>query len=229
MTNLFRAFDPSSILGLRLNWTSSLLILLFTPSLYFISKRETILFWKKFTRILYLEFATTITLFNKPGSVWFILTIFLFIFVNNVLGLFPYIFTSSRHIRFALRLALPLWLGHICYSWVNQLEFSLAHLVPKNTPGPLMAFMVLIELVRNLIRPLTLRVRLMANLTAGHLLLTLLRANLQPNISPVLLISLTAIVLLIFLEIAVSLIQAYVFVLLSTLYLTEVQTKILII
>lgn len=92
-----------------------------------------------------------------------------------------------------------------------------------------MAFMVLIELVRNLIRPLTLRVRLMANLTAGHLLLTLLRANLQPNISPVLLISLTAIVLLIFLEIAVSLIQAYVFVLLSTLYLTEVQTKTLII
>lgn len=228
MTNLFRSFDPSSILGLSLNWASSLLILLFVPSSFFLTKRARGLFWKNLVKILYVEFSATIRHNNKPGSVWFIIALFLFLFINNILGLFPYIFTSSRHISFSLRMALPLWLGHMTFSWFNQFNYSLAHLVPKNTPGPLMAFIVLIELVRNVIRPLTLRVRLIANLTAGHLLLTLLRAHLQPWLSPVLLVTLVAIATLLLLEIAVSLIQAYVFVLLSTLYLTEVQTKTLI-
>lgn len=97
--------------------------------------------------------------------------------------------------------------------------------MPKGTPGALIRFIVLIELVRNIIRPLTLRVRLIANMTAGHLLLCLLRSNISILRPGVRVGVIAGLVLLVTLEIAVSLIQAYVFTLLFTLYLEEVQTK----
>lgn len=100
----------------------------------------------------------------------------------------------------------------------------LAHLVPLGTPYVLMPFMVLIESVRNIIRPLTLSVRLAANIVAGHLLLTLLRSQCAPArlllISPLIL----SLILLGVLESAVALIQGYVFRVLRTLYVNEVNS-----
>jgi len=149
--------------------------------------------------------------------------------VNNSLGLFPYIFTRTRHIVFALAIALPLWVGHVILSWSKQPQYALAHLVPSGTPVALMAFIVVIEFVRNIIRPLTLSVRLIANLTAGHLLLCLLRSNIPASERFIVCgLVLGCLVLLVVLEVAVSLIQAYVFTLLSSLYLEETQTKTII-
>jgi F-type H+-transporting ATPase subunit a len=84
-----------------------------------------------------------------------------------------------------------------------------------------MPVIVLIELVRNLIRPLTLSVRLAANLVAGHLLMTLIRSPLTrvSNIGGIFLIR--GLVILLVLERAVAFIQAYVFRMLRTLYLSE--------
>jgi F0F1-type ATP synthase membrane subunit a len=61
---------------------------------------------------------------------------------------------------------------------LKELRGFLAHLVPLGTPYPLMPLMVFIELIRGLIRPLTLRVRLVANIVAGHLLMVLLSSPL---------------------------------------------------
>jgi len=100
-----------------------------------------------------------------------------------------------------------------------------AHLVPSGSPGGLIPFMVIIELVRSLIRPLTLSVRLVANIVAGHLLLTLLSSAATPHSGyMVYLIVLISLVLLRTLETAVATIQAYVFSVLSTLYLAEVDS-----
>jgi F-type H+-transporting ATPase subunit a len=99
----------------------------------------------------------------------------------------------------------------------------LAHLVPLGTPPALMPFIVLIELVRRLIRPLTLSVRLAANIIAGHLLLTLLANNGAPAVGTLLCLIIGALIALCTLECAVSIIQAYVFRVLSTLYLNEVN------
>lgn len=116
-------------------------------------------------------------------------------------------------------------MGHMAYSLAKQPQYALAHLVPLGTPPALTRFIVLIETVRNIIRPLTLRVRLIANLTAGHLLLCLLRALMPLSLlSPVALVTLSGLSALLILEVAVSLIQAYVFTLLARLYLEEVQT-----
>lgn len=101
----------------------------------------------------------------------------------------------------------------------------MAHLVPVGTPGPLLAFIVLIELLRSLIRPITLRVRLAANIIAGHLLFVLLSLQLRTTlVSPTAMVVLVILIALRALELAVALIQAYVFRLLSTLYVQEVQT-----
>ena len=87
-----------------------------------------------------------------------------------------------------------------------------------------MPFIVLIEITRNVIRPLTLSVRLAANIIAGHLLLTLLSQGAPSTSYALLVLILRAVILLATLESAVALIQAYVFRVLSTLYLQEVNS-----
>merc|ERR1712156_562653 len=81
---------------------------------------------------------------------------------------------------FTLTLALPLWLGRILLSIIFQYNNLLAHLVPTGTPAFLIPIIVIIETVRNIIRPMTLSIRSAANIVAGHLLLTLLGSQ-GPN------------------------------------------------
>lgn len=98
-----------------------------------------------------------------------------------------------------------------------------AHLVPQNTPPILIPFIVIIETIRNIIRALTLSVRLSANIIAGHLLITLLRRlGLSINTYYIIILLFIQITLLI-LESAVAIIQSYVFIVLRTLYYREVN------
>jgi len=97
----------------------------------------------------------------------------------------------------------------------------LAHLVPQSTPNVLISFIVIIETISNLIRPLTLAVRLSANIIAGHLLITLLGNQTSRAYSFTLYILLFVQITLLTLEVAVSLIQSYVFAVLSSLYSNE--------
>jgi F-type H+-transporting ATPase subunit a len=99
----------------------------------------------------------------------------------------------------------------------------LAHLVPAGTPGVLISFMVLIETISNVIRPITLSVRLAANMIAGHLLMTLLG---NQGVGAGLLtgsVVVTSSLMLLVLESAVALIQSYVFITLRVLYASETR------
>merc|ERR1739842_137490 len=152
-----------------------------------------------------------------PGTIF----IFFFIIFSNFIGLIPYIFTRTSHLSITLVLALPVWLGTMLFSIIFQYNSLLAHLVPLGTPSFLIPIIVIIETVRNIIRPITLSIRLAANIVAGHLLLTLLGsqgANVSIMIIIILIISL---ILLLILEVAVACIQSYVFTILSSLYLNE--------
>jgi len=101
---------------------------------------------------------------------------------------------------------------------------SLAHLLPEGTPAPLIPPLILIETTSLFIRPLSLGVRMSANLTAGHILLYL-GGNIILSIlatSPVIALTLTVALCLFFiLEAGMAILQAYVFVLLLSLYLQE--------
>lgn len=111
-------------------------------------------------------------------------------------------------------------------TWIRgvwKLNYIFAHLVPQGTPPALIAFIVIIETIRNVIRPGTLAVRLAANIIAGHLLITLL-GNTGSNLSIIILtILLITQILLLILESAVAIIQSYVFAVLRTLYSREIN------
>ena len=216
MGNLFSIFDPTVIwLGLGLNWLRALISLLLVPRLFWVAKPRLVAIWSQALKTLAGEFKINFNPVPTPGHSHWALALFVFILVNNLGGLRPYTFTASRHLSFSVSLALVSWFSYFtCNMVLNSGEF-LAHLVPLGTPYALMPVIVVIELVRNLIRPLTLSVRLAANLVAGHLLITLIR-------SPLASVSIIGgLVVLLVLERAVAFIQAYVFRILRTLYLRE--------
>nr|AYQ19066.1 ATP synthase F0 subunit 6 [Cleridae sp. 2 ACP-2013] len=221
MMNLFSSFDPSTNWNLKMNWLSTLLWILFLPSIYWMIPSRLSLIWMKIILTLHKEFKVLIGKSSK-GSTLIFISLFSFIMMNNFLGLFPYIFTSTSHMTMSLSLALPLWLSFLLFGWINNTIHMFAHLVPQGTPPILMPFMVCIETISNIIRPGTLAIRLSANMIAGHLLMTLL-GNTGTSLS-LLMINLLIIVqiLLLVLESAVAIIQSYVFAVLSTLYSSEV-------
>nr|YP_961315.1 ATP synthase F0 subunit 6 [Capitulum mitella]AAR87429.1 ATP synthase F0 subunit 6 [Capitulum mitella] len=220
MTNLFSSFDPmSSTLSFQANWLSTFLFLVVFYPLFWLSTSKSNLMYQEISSYITKEF---IPLFKSYKNIIFFNVLFLFILINNIFGLMPYTFTSTAHIAMTLSMALTIWLIFMIYGWVNNTKHMFAHLVPLGTPVILMPFMVLIESISNIIRPITLSVRLAANLTAGHLLLILLGESMVNNKIIIIVTVTLAQFALMTLEAAVAVIQSYVFATLSTLYASEV-------
>nr|ALO77410.1 ATP synthase F0 subunit 6 [Passalidae sp. GENSP01] len=221
MANLFSSFDPSTFM-LSFNWMSSLLFMIFIPPSYWFTPSRFTLIWTSLMTKFLNEYKIITGNKNFPFSILFI-SLFSFILINNFLGLFPYIFTSSSHMAFTLIFSLPLWLTFMLFGWIKNSFHMFIHLIPQGTPSILMPFMVCIETISNIIRPGTLAIRLSANMIAGHLLLTLLGSTaMNSSFLPLNLLLITQ-MLLLTLEITVSMIQAYVFSILSMLYLSEIN------
>lgn len=218
--NIFSIFDPSTSQTLSLNWFRIILLFIFLPyQFWLIPSRYSYIYFKSIN-YLYREFKTLIS-FSYSNLIIFISLLFT-IFFNNFLGLFPFIFTASRHLRFSLTLSLSFWIRIITFRTLNYINDLLAHLTPQGTPLILIPFIVIIESISLLIRPFTLAIRLSANIIAGHLLLSLLgRSGQLINSIPIILIILSTQILLFILEISVAIIQSYVFTILSTLYRRE--------
>lgn len=115
-------------------------------------------------------------------------------------------------------------MGTVVIGFRNKPKASLAHFLPQGTPTPLIPMLVIIETISLFIQPLALAVRLTANITAGHLLIHLIGSAALALLSISITLScLTFVILLLLtiLELAVAIIQAYVFTLLVSLYLQE--------
>nr|YP_009256005.1 ATP synthase F0 subunit 6 [Morone americana]ANF05089.1 ATPase subunit 6 [Morone americana]QPF96648.1 ATP synthase subunit 6 [Morone americana]QPF96713.1 ATP synthase subunit 6 [Morone americana]BBU25792.1 ATPase subunit 6 [Morone americana] len=163
---------------------------------------------------------------NTGGHKWALLfaSLMLFLITLNMLGLLPYTFTPTTQLSLNLGLAVPLWLATVIIGLRNQPTVALGHLLPEGTPTLLIPVLIIIETISLFIRPLALGVRLTANLTAGHLLIQLISTAafvLLPLMPTVAILTTVLLLLLTLLEVAVAMIQAYVFVLLLSLYLQE--------
>nr|YP_010596256.1 ATP synthase F0 subunit 6 [Alnetoidia dujuanensis]WAJ60475.1 ATP synthase F0 subunit 6 [Alnetoidia dujuanensis] len=216
MTNLFSVFDPCTGL-ISLNWVSSIIFTAMLPYKFWLIPNKINFMFTSITKTLQMEMKM---LMPYNGTTLIMLTLFLFILINNLMGLLPYVFTSSSHLIYSLALALPMWFSFMLYGWINKYNSMFSHLVPTGTPAVLMPFMVMIETISNIIRPGSLSVRLTANMIAGHLLMSLL----GNNTSSLFLMTSTMVIyvgLMIF-ELAVAMIQSYVFMTLSTLYSSEI-------
>lgn len=164
---------------------------------------------------------------GKSGQKYFpfILSIFLFIVVLNFLGLFPYVFTPTAHIIMTFGLSLSIIIAVTLLGFVTFKINFLSILMPGGVPLSLAPFLVIIETLSYMIRAISLGVRLAANISAGHLLFAILSGfafNMLSN--GFILLSIFPILIMIFitlLEMLVAIIQAYVFTLLTTIYIGD--------
>nr|DAC76848.1 TPA_asm: ATP synthase F0 subunit 6 [Pseudomyrmex veneficus] len=220
MMNLFSVFDPVTSSFLSLNWLSMSLFFMLIPMMFWIIPSRYCMIWETITSFIFKEFKSLIQ--YSLSNIILFYSLFSYILINNFMGLFPYIFTSSSHMSFSVAISLSMWVGIMMYSLVNFFNEMMAHLTPMGTPSVLMPFMVMIESISMMIRPITLAVRLSANMIAGHLLLSLLGSTGQ-EISFIInmMIMVMGQILLFILEMSVSIIQAYVFSILSVLYSSE--------
>nr|ACF08270.1 ATPase subunit 6 [Ptilopsis leucotis] len=222
--SFFDQFTSPSIMGIPLTMLAMLLpaLLLPTPNNRWITNRlSTLQLW-----LLNTVTKQLLTPLNKKAHNWaLILTSLLtMLLLINLLGLLPYTFTPTTQLSMNMALAFPLWLATLLTGLRNQPSTSLGHLLPEGTPTPLIPILIMIETTSLLIRPLALGVRLTANLTAGHLLIQLISTAtlaLLPTLPTISALTALILLLLTILEIAVAMIQAYVFVLLLSLYLQE--------
>nr|YP_009861047.1 ATP synthase F0 subunit 6 [Corydoras sterbai]YP_009868906.1 ATP synthase F0 subunit 6 [Corydoras trilineatus]YP_010833206.1 ATP synthase F0 subunit 6 [Corydoras julii]QKI32075.1 ATP synthase F0 subunit 6 [Corydoras sterbai]QKJ80176.1 ATP synthase F0 subunit 6 [Corydoras trilineatus]WFG53852.1 ATP synthase F0 subunit 6 [Corydoras julii] len=222
--NMFDQFMSTTYLGIPLITIALTLpwILVPSPSSRWQNNRLVTLqswFIKNFTSQL-------LTPLNKGGHKWALMLASLMIFILslNMLGLLPYTFTPTTQLSLNMGLAVPFWLATVLIGLRNQPTAALGHLLPEGTPVPLIPVLIIIETISLFIRPLALGVRLTANLTAGHLLIQLISSAtfvMLPMMATAAVFTATLLVLLTLLEIAVAMIQAYVFVLLVSLYLQE--------
>jgi len=224
MSNLFSSFDPriSTIyFKIGINWSSLIIFTIILPSIYWASQSQYTVSYNKILNHIETELSSLFGSLCLKGVIHIFISTFIFVILLNFIGLFPYVFTNTSHLVFTLSIALPMWIGPILWSFISQYNNLFAHLVPTGTPNILIPVIVVIETVRNIIRPGTLSIRLAANIVAGHLLLTLLGSQ-AANLRTMLLIGLIiGLILLIILECAVACIQSYVFTVLRSLYLNE--------
>ena len=150
----------------------------------------------------------------------FILTLFLFILFANVLGLVPYSFTVTSHIVITLALALVVFIGATIIGFIRHGFGYLKLFVPSGVPVLLLPLVVVIEIVSYFIRPMSLSIRLFANMMAGHMMLKVM-AGFVVMLGYFGFVPLIAMVGLTGLELLVAALQAYVFALLTCMYLND--------
>nr|YP_010407720.1 ATP synthase F0 subunit 6 [Haemaphysalis nepalensis]URF20610.1 ATP synthase F0 subunit 6 [Haemaphysalis nepalensis] len=220
MNNLFSIFDPSTSYWLSMNWFIMPLVATMFPSLYWMSSSLFVISWKILLKKFFQEMTNNLKL-SKHKNILLFFPIFIIILFSNLIGLIPYVFTSSSHLVFTMYFAFPFWMSMMIFMIFNKMNKLMSHMVPLGSPILLSSFMVLIETVSNLIRPITLSVRLMANMISGHLLIHLL-SSLSMISSMMMFITLPIMIMLMILETAVAIIQGFVFVTLVSLYINEV-------
>lgn len=155
----------------------------------------------------------------------FIFCIFLFIFILNILGIFPYVFPTTAHIVVTFGLSLSIMMA---VTILGILTFRLnffSILVPGGVPLGFVPFLVIIETLSYMIRAVSLGVRLAANISAGHLLFAIISGfAIDLLLNGFYVLSAFPVLIMVFitlLELMVAVIQAYVFSLLTAIYLAD--------
>jgi len=166
---------------------------------------------------------------SREGQIYFpfMYTLFIFILVNNLIGMVPYSFASTSHFIFTFALSFTVVLGATILGFQKHGLVFFSLLVPAGCPLALLPLLVLIEFISYLSRNVSLGLRLGANILSGHMLLNIL-AGFTYNIMTsgfvfffLGLIPLAFIIAFSGLELGIAFIQAQVFVVLSSSYIKD--------
>lgn len=166
---------------------------------------------------------------SKNGQIYFpfIYTLFVFILINNLIGMIPYSFASTSHFTLTFALSFTIVLGATILGFQKHGLKFFSILVPAGCPLPLLPLLVTIEFISYLARNVSLGLRLAANITAGHMLLSILSGFVYNIMNSGLIFFILGLIPLLFiiafsgLEFAIAFIQAQVFVVLSSSYIKD--------
>lgn len=217
-------FYFSSILR-SIVWIHIILIILFFVFIYWVSIRRLNIFFCILLNSVNKIFSDNIG--KEENSIrWGIYFIFFFIFflifLLNYRGLVSYIFSYRLHMVVVVPIGFTIWLRIILYLNLKRFKNFFTHLIPYGIPLWLAPFILIIETVRRLVRPITLSVRLMANIGAGHIIIHLIRIGCVSSRSLLGFLSISTIIAFyIIFEILISIVQSLIFFTLLTLYIRE--------
>lgn len=167
---------------------------------------------------------------NTKGEIYFpfFFALHLFLLFSNLLGMIPYSFTITSHIAFTFSLSLSIFIGiNIIGLKTHGINFFSLFL-PRNVPLIIVPLLISIEFLSYFVKVFTLAIRLFANMTSGHTLLKIIAGfSWTMLVSGGLLaflhlVPLGVLFILIGLELAIAILQAYVFTLLTCIYLNDV-------
>jgi F-type H+-transporting ATPase subunit a len=150
----------------------------------------------------------------------FVFTLFMFILFANLLGMIPYSYTVTSQIIVTFALAAVVFIGVTIVGIIRHGFHFLRLFVPHGVPAVLLLLLVPIELLSYCIRPFTLSIRLFANMLAGHTMLAIF-AGFAASLGLLGIFPLGINILLVALEVLVAVLQAYVFAILTCLYLSD--------
>jgi len=187
-------------------------------------------YWQSFLEMVY-EFV--LNLVNEQlgahGKKYFpfIFTLFVFLLCNNLIGMIPYSFTTTSHLVITFSLSISIFLAVTIIGFqIHGIHFF-SFLLPPGAPLALAPFLVVIELVSYCFRGISLGVRLFANMMAGHTLVKILSGFSWTMMAAGGLLSVASVIpfgvvfALVFLEVGVACLQAYVFTILTCIYLND--------
>ena len=150
----------------------------------------------------------------------FIFTLFMFVLFGNLIGMVPYTFTYTSHIIVTFALAAVIFIGVTMIGLTRHGFHFFTLFAPQGVPWPLLLLLVPIELISYFIRPFTLSIRLFANMVAGHTTLAIF-AGFVVSLGLFGFLPLAVTMALILLELLVAVLQAYVFAILTCIYLHD--------
>ncbi len=150
----------------------------------------------------------------------FIFTLFIFVLLGNLLGLIPYSFTYTSHIIVTFGMAIVVFIGTTIIAFAKHGLKFFGFFLPHGTPLLIAPILVPIEILSYFTRPISLSLRLFANMTAGHTLLKVL-AGFVFAMGVLGIVPLIATIALFGLEFLVAFLQAYVFAILTCIYLHD--------
>ena len=229
MASYFDHFIVTKVLSSYI--TDSFFILIFVIIMYMVISKSFFIIPSRLQSIIEIIIEHWVTVVREnlgEKTDYYILpltSLFMFLLGINLLGFFLYTFPSTTHISLTFGAALSVWISVMVFGFKNFKSSFFSMFMPSGAPLGLSPLLVGIEIVSNISRPVALGMRLAANLTAGHILLAILAdfgckllfySWSMVNLFPILII-----IFMTTLEIAVLVIQAYVFSLLSMIYLRD--------
>ena len=221
---------PLEIAGNNVSFTNSALMMVLTVAIIclvmIIGTRKRAMVPGRFqaiAEILY-EFVANLirdTVGNEGRRYFpFVFTLFMFILVGNMLGMIPYSFTFTSHIAVTFAMAMVVFTGVTILGFSKHGIRFFTFFVPPGVPFWMWPLMIPIEVISYLSRPVSLAMRLFANMLAGHTLLKVF-AGFVPALGAAGIIPLAFVGALTGLELLIAFLQAYVFAILTCLYIND--------